>query len=124
MAEIAIPLIGLGAMYILSNNKKNKEGFSSYQEKDKKEDAKNVKYPVATHSQTYKNPGQYNNPNTQKNRFFEKKTYVEQAKKENIEFLSLTGEKMNSANLTHNNMQPWLAINFVIAIVGIFPSRN
>ena len=30
----------------------------------------------------------------------------------------------NGGNLSHNNMQPWLAINFVIAIVGIFPSRN
>ena len=24
----------------------------------------------------------------------------------------------------HNNMQPWLGLNFVIALVGIFPSRN
>lgn len=27
-------------------------------------------------------------------------------------------------NLSHNNMQPWLAINFIIALQGIFPSRN
>ncbi|NVK09660.1 MAG: phage tail protein [Tenacibaculum sp.] len=27
-------------------------------------------------------------------------------------------------NLAHNNMQPYLAVNFVIALVGIFPSRN
>jgi microcystin-dependent protein len=24
----------------------------------------------------------------------------------------------------HNNMQPYLTVNFVIALVGIFPSRN
>ncbi|MDO6674869.1 tail fiber protein [Tenacibaculum sp. 1B UA] len=24
----------------------------------------------------------------------------------------------------HNNMQPYLAINFIIALVGVFPSRN
>jgi microcystin-dependent protein len=24
----------------------------------------------------------------------------------------------------HNNMQPYLVMNFVIALVGIFPSRN
>lgn len=27
-------------------------------------------------------------------------------------------------NLPHNNMQPYLAVNFCIAITGIFPSRN
>ncbi|MEJ2750285.1 MAG: phage tail protein, partial [Anaerolineae bacterium] len=24
----------------------------------------------------------------------------------------------------HNNMQPFLAINFIIALVGIYPSRS
>jgi microcystin-dependent protein len=28
------------------------------------------------------------------------------------------------ANQSHNNMQPYLAINFIIALVGVFPSRN
>lgn len=27
-------------------------------------------------------------------------------------------------NLAHNNMQPYLAVNYIIALVGIFPSRN
>ncbi|MDB4383951.1 tail fiber protein [bacterium] len=27
-------------------------------------------------------------------------------------------------NLQHNNMQPWLAVNFIIALFGVFPSRN
>lgn len=27
-------------------------------------------------------------------------------------------------NQQHNNMQPWLAINFIIALQGTFPSRN
>ena len=27
-------------------------------------------------------------------------------------------------NQPHNNMQPYLVLNFIIAIVGIFPSRN
>ena len=30
----------------------------------------------------------------------------------------------SGGNLSHNNMQPSLAIYFVIALVGIFPSRN
>lgn len=28
------------------------------------------------------------------------------------------------SNQAHENMQPYLALNFVIAVVGIFPSRN
>jgi microcystin-dependent protein len=28
------------------------------------------------------------------------------------------------SNLPHNNMQPYLAVNFVIALQGIFPARN
>ncbi|MDB4383950.1 tail fiber protein [bacterium] len=27
-------------------------------------------------------------------------------------------------SLPHNNMQPWLAVNFIIAAQGIYPSRN
>lgn len=27
-------------------------------------------------------------------------------------------------NQAHNNMQPYLAINYIIALVGVFPSRN
>ena len=30
----------------------------------------------------------------------------------------------NGAGQGHNNMQPWLAVNFCIALQGIFPSRN
>jgi microcystin-dependent protein len=29
----------------------------------------------------------------------------------------------NGANLPHNNMPPYLAVNFIIALVGIFPQR-
>lgn len=30
----------------------------------------------------------------------------------------------NGGNLGHNNMQPYTAINYIIALQGIFPSRN
>ena len=30
----------------------------------------------------------------------------------------------NGSNLPHNNMQPYLAINYLIALTGLFPSRN
>jgi microcystin-dependent protein len=28
------------------------------------------------------------------------------------------------SNLSHNNMQPYKVVNFIIALVGVFPSRN
>lgn len=30
----------------------------------------------------------------------------------------------NSGSQPHNNLPPYLAVNFVIALVGVFPSRN
>ena len=30
----------------------------------------------------------------------------------------------NTGGQAHNNMQPYLAVNFIIALVGIYPSRN
>jgi microcystin-dependent protein len=30
----------------------------------------------------------------------------------------------NTGGQSHNNMQPFLALNFVIALSGLFPSRN
>ena len=35
------------------------------------------------------------------------------------EMLDSTGEGQ-----THNNLQPLLTLNFIIALVGVFPSRN
>jgi microcystin-dependent protein len=35
-----------------------------------------------------------------------------------------TGSSPVGSNIPHNNMPPYLAINFCISLVGIFPSRN
>ena len=37
----------------------------------------------------------------------------------NQNMIAVTG-----GNLPHNNMQPYLVVNFCIALVGVFPSRN
>jgi microcystin-dependent protein len=44
---------------------------------------------------------------------------------------AVTASNMNASSLAtagsgqpHNNMQPYLALTFIIALVGIFPSRN
>lgn len=38
--------------------------------------------------------------------------------------MSLSSVSSVGSSQPHNNMQPYLVINFCIAIVGIFPSRN
>jgi len=42
------------------------------------------------------------------------------------QFLGGTSATVNNSGggLSHNNMQPWLAINYEIALQGVFPSRN
>jgi microcystin-dependent protein len=38
--------------------------------------------------------------------------------------LAPTSVSMAGSSLPHNNMQPYLAVSFIIALVGVFPSRN
>jgi microcystin-dependent protein len=38
--------------------------------------------------------------------------------------LAPTAVSMAGSSLPHNNMQPYLAVSFIIALVGVFPSRN
>ena len=38
--------------------------------------------------------------------------------------VQLAGQGSAGGNQSHNNMQPYLTLNFVIALQGIFPSRN
>lgn len=48
-----------------------------------------------------------------------------------LAYASAPGVSMNSASVTsaggsqpHNNMSPYLALNYIIALFGVFPSRN
>jgi microcystin-dependent protein len=38
--------------------------------------------------------------------------------------LAPTAIGMSGGNLPHNNMQPYLTLNYCIAMVGVFPARN
>jgi len=38
--------------------------------------------------------------------------------------LAPTAVSMAGGNIPHENLQPYLTVNFIIALVGIFPSRN
>jgi len=38
--------------------------------------------------------------------------------------MAATAIGVAGGNVPHNNMQPYLVVNFCIALVGMFPSRN
>jgi len=115
MAEVAIPIAVLGAMYIISNKKENKknpvETFAQRQSlpntqsivqnypKDNNKDILNE-----TNVQTY-----IGTKNSTEN-YFLPESYKKVLKKEkgNIgEFSSLTGNNINASELQHNNMVPF-----------------
>ena len=75
MAEIAIPLLGLGAMYIITNNKNsNKEAMSNYQqETNKKSQPIKKTFPVPIESRTEAHFNNYTSPNNTKNQYIDKK---------------------------------------------------
>jgi len=52
-------------------------------------------------------------------------TYTSEAANENMQSGTVSVTVSNAGGgQPHNNMQPTLCINFVIALVGLFPSRN
>jgi microcystin-dependent protein len=42
----------------------------------------------------------------------------------NIRAMASNSISGGGAGLSHNNMQPFLALNYIIALQGLFPSRN
>jgi microcystin-dependent protein len=38
--------------------------------------------------------------------------------------MSVNAVALSGQSQPHNNMQPYLAVNFCIALVGVYPSRN
>lgn len=119
MAELAIPLIALGGLYVMSNHEKNdkKEGFTS-------EDNTNliantytpppINYPMNKKIST-DDPMIYTNPNQTTDKFFKKNIYekVEQNNPRDSvggstqTALSLTGAPINKKDFKHNNMVPF-----------------
>lgn len=117
MAEIAIPLLALGGLYIASNKeKKNKipiEGF-------KNNNIKNMQYsypsmneqPVinfpTTEAVNNSNVSKYANPNQATDKYFNEKTYenigLSQGAQQNY---SLSGKPIDKTDFKHNNMVPF-----------------
>ena len=126
--EIAIPIVALGDMYIISNQKKEKKKNNSIKEKNYKENFGNRKintlpeknYPVDdTSQQAYKrNLNYYSgaNENTELPKYNPGSNITDQYK--STKFESLTGETMSPEELTHNNEVPYFGSNITQSIKG------
>ncbi len=123
MAEIAIPLVILGSMYVMSNQEKdktktktkekytNKEGFSNINENTKFNVPHNNTNKVLVDDKNLPLLNQYNNSNQFTDKYYDENTvYKFNNKEENTSvnnILSLTGEMVSKDSFKHNNMQPF-----------------
>ena len=127
MAEIVIPIIALGSMYILSNQNKNKENTEAFQNTQyntlaKQEILENI--PVTTgqkkvsfNNTNNTNINNYNNPNQKTDDYFlqptnhsaisSQKNQGGVGHNQNPKVYSLTGEVINKTNFKHNNQVPF-----------------
>jgi len=116
MAELAIPLVALGGMYVISNyNKDNrvenlKEGYNN----NLQVKPIPINYPI-TKPTTDANVKKYSNSNQTTDRYFGKNVvqYVEQNNPTDSvggstqQVLGLTGEPIDKSTFKHNNMVPF-----------------
>jgi len=133
MAEIALPVLGLGALYLLSNKESDKK--ENYENMGKKNNTlpntniQNINYPMSqrkVQSTPINNDNgnhlrEYLNPNQTTDQFFNDKVYLETANQKSNwgvgdgntggvnrnQVYSLTGEPINQTNFKHNNMVPF-----------------
>lgn len=132
MAEIAFPILGLGALYLLSNKEKDK--IENYENGNNSNILPNTNVPSVNFPVDRKNLNtipigkdnknnlrQYLNPNQTTDQFFNDKVYLNTANQKSNwgvgdgikngvnknQFYSLTGEPINQNNFKHNNMVPF-----------------
>ena len=124
MAEIAIPILALGSLFILSNGDKDKDKLKdnmkgridktnsqcgnreNFQNLNGSNGPPNPNGPVEFHNLSTGQiiPKQINTLSQHTDKFFE------QGNNENggqIDYVSLTGEKIDMQNFSHNNMKPF-----------------
>jgi hypothetical protein len=144
MAEIAIPLIALGSMYIMSNqdktnktNKNYKEGLTNMTQTQNELPGVNPpmiskNYPVASSSTNPLNVNKYSNPNQTTDKYFDQNNYsnIEQTNssfsvggstKQNY---SLTGNAIDTDKFKHNNMVPFFGAKIKGATVDMNSSES
>jgi len=114
--EVAIPLVALGAMYVISNQDK-RESFQQRMPPHKMEqELPNTKipavnFPVQTHSELPANVQYYENANAATDKYYQQDAYEKSVNKdglrESVHFQSLTGDIQPAKTLKHNNMVPF-----------------
>ena len=119
MAEIAIPMIILGGMYVLSNQKseEKEEGFQANRTTPESRQRQVLEqrtyiqnYPKmgkVGKSQLMSSPNYYNAPNAPIDKHFQSSVHEEIADQDTNTYNSLTGEKVQKSDLKHNNMVPF-----------------
>lgn len=112
MAELAIPLIALGSMYIISNQDKKKEKFTNMSEpKNYLPNTKKIPENYPTLSPVNEdNVMRYANPNQITDKYFDPATYektIDKELKDEPEFISLSGQPIKGDEFRHNNMTPY-----------------
>jgi hypothetical protein len=133
--ELAIPLVALGGMYVISNQKSNKEGLkrksepfnnmgirTNLQEKTPESRFSNYlpntnidpqNYPIMNNKELIDNVQEYPNPNSATDKYFNQNAYQQKERagvsvSNNIQQVySLTGNYIDSKMFTHNNMVPF-----------------
>jgi hypothetical protein len=135
--EIALPLLGLGAMYVISNQNSEKETYKTIKNKDikrRRNDESFVNmgqttqkqnqylpntnippsnYPVANIPELLDNVAEYPNPNIATDKYFNQnlyKNHVERGVRVDSsmpQVYSMTGNYLDSKEFKHNNMVPF-----------------
>ena len=119
MAELALPLIGLGALYVISNKEKDKkcptnENFINMGAKNNLPNTNipNKNYPVSNQpiDKTSNNyTREYLNPNQTTDKFYNSDVGLKNINTSqlNNNFESLSGNSLEMSNFKHNNMVPF-----------------
>ena len=120
MAEIAIPILALGSMYIMANQKKKEENYENLNNKPLPEGRvpRGVpvnpvqNYPVQKYKELGENTAYYPSPNTATDRYYQQDVYEKEVENggnpsNNLQFQSLTGDNVQKKDIKFNNMVPF-----------------
>jgi hypothetical protein len=126
--EVALPLIALGGMYVISNQKSNTSCNDKTQNFKKKENFTNMgarpnylpntnippqNFPVSNINQLVETVSEYPNPNVATDKYFNQNVYQNRVKSNEPvsndiqQIYSLTGNYLESSQFKHNNMVPF-----------------
>ena len=117
--EVAIPVLALGVMYIMSNNKENTPQPNPQENYDNMNNQRlpNVQqqptnYPKETNTDLQNNVCRYPSETAVSDKYFQKEHYEKSLEDKSIpenskQFTSLTGNKITKQELKHNNMVPF-----------------